>query len=898
MTFSSRAILSLACILGASFFSSHARQLPIYFEDNHLGSFHFFATVLDLDEPHALILIDAHSDATMIDSSDDLRRSLRRVVSPKERENRIVAWRENGLLQAYNWIEPLMPSPLAQVLWIARPTLDDSKKRQLIAEAHEHLDWRMDLGIDDREAGHLAPRFRLTDLAQWQNELPEGLPYVVSIDLDFFAGAADEIQRRQFDDLWHRLLDLPDLRAVSFALSRPWLASDDEAERLLGMAMRAALAVANGAVRFEPFPVTGPDRSELAKEHQRLGREISYFEPEKARVVLKSLWLAERGRIDVRYDSHRWEALLNETIITDGQWRLQVTGHQPSTDEVWRVTKQSDPTIELTGGAGRIRSIRWLLQEPERSVWNVLPELRAGKAFTGESSGVVRRRERLLTESLEPYLPARWWKRGVNLATGLGSMRILAEIQTEADRRLRTPVMELRVFEGQGFHAGLSEQLGLPYVFGVGLLRQGNRSGPETGIGNDCANYLVAAWRRAGVSLPWCNPAQLRDHLILVEEKASISSAIDLPPPWIEQGVAIDLGSHVAAIWKDQPPLGKLDAGDKVIHHLSGVPEILPLGQLLENRRQPQFDVRRFQAAPPHVRLVFGGDLLITEEVTGSLVADPQLAQVLKEADFAVANLEGLPSRLGQPPNKAFYFRVPGNNLEAIKQSGLDAVGLANNHTGDFGAEALTDGLSRLDAAGLPSFGAGSHLEQALQPYILELNGVRIGVLGVTCVDTNRLSAAVDRPGLACLPEHEQVLKEVMARVRPDLDCLIAFMHWGDENTGRVNVAQRRWARWLIQQGADAVIGCHSHCPQPVDTFQGRPVFYSLGNLAVHLGLDPAHPARQKPPFATASLAELRLDQNGRIVYWEQLTANPPLADSVGSPETEGVRTRPVRNDS
>jgi poly-gamma-glutamate synthesis protein (capsule biosynthesis protein) len=56
-------------------------------------------------------------------------------------------------------------------------------------------------------------------------------------------------------------------------------------------------------------------------------------------------------------------------------------------------------------------------------------------------------------------------------------------------------------------------------------------------------------------------------------------------------------------------------------------------------------------------------------------------------------------------------------------------------------------------------------------------------------------------------------------------------MHWGDENTEKVSDRQREFARWLIDHGADAVAGSHPHCVQPFDSYHGRPIFYSLGNL-------------------------------------------------------------------
>ena len=75
---------------------------------------------------------------------------------------------------------------------------------------------------------------------------------------------------------------------------------------------------------------------------------------------------------------------------------------------------------------------------------------------------------------------------------------VAAEVSADGKSWQRTPAIELRVFTGSGFRAGLSEQFNLPYVFGAGFLRQRGETGPEAGAGNDCANFLVYAWRRAG----------------------------------------------------------------------------------------------------------------------------------------------------------------------------------------------------------------------------------------------------------------------------------------------------------------------------------------------------------------------------------------------------------------
>src|SRR4249919_485883 len=94
--------------------------VPIYIEDSHAGSFYWLADHLDLDEEYTLIHFDAHSDASAIFDSDKMRERLRRVSSLEERHQILEHWRKAGGIQCYNWIEPLMPAPIARVLWVDR----------------------------------------------------------------------------------------------------------------------------------------------------------------------------------------------------------------------------------------------------------------------------------------------------------------------------------------------------------------------------------------------------------------------------------------------------------------------------------------------------------------------------------------------------------------------------------------------------------------------------------------------------------------------------------------------------------------------------------------------------------------------------------------------------------
>ena len=219
-------------------------QLPIYLEDNHAGAFYFLAEHLELEEEHTLVLIDAHSDASAAPLSDAVRHGIRRVRNEKERGERLEEWRREGRIQANDWLEPLMPRPIARVVWVAAASLGGDERRSLQVEARAHLDGRLE--GEPRECGALAERFSVVDLAGLEELKSSRAPLLVSLDLDFFTGMPEAEFERVWSETWSKVLALPNLRAVTIAVSRPWLRDDAEAQWLLARAIEASCSVENG----------------------------------------------------------------------------------------------------------------------------------------------------------------------------------------------------------------------------------------------------------------------------------------------------------------------------------------------------------------------------------------------------------------------------------------------------------------------------------------------------------------------------------------------------------------------------------------------------------------------------------------------------------------------------
>jgi poly-gamma-glutamate capsule biosynthesis protein CapA/YwtB (metallophosphatase superfamily) len=150
--------------------------------------------------------------------------------------------------------------------------------------------------------------------------------------------------------------------------------------------------------------------------------------------------------------------------------------------------------------------------------------------------------------------------------------------------------------------------------------------------------------------------------------------------------------------------------------------------------------------------------------------------------------------------------------MRVLTSARISAVSLANNHARDFGQEGLLDAIARLQANKISVIGANE------KHVFTTRTNAKAAVIALD--DTNDENA-FDRDRAAV----------AIAEARRETSFVLVFMHWGEENTVRISERQRELARWLIDHGADAIAGTHPHCIQPVDSYHGRPIFYSLGNL-------------------------------------------------------------------
>ena len=277
---------------------------------------------------------------------------------------------------------------------------------------------------------------------------------------------------------------------------------------------------------------------------------------------------------------------------------------------------------------------------------------------------------------------------------------------------------------------------------------------------------------------------------------------------------------------------------------------------------EPAIEVTPETTEEPHkpVSVVFTGDFLIGDLVKSNYdakgmegVISPELLGVLNDADITMVNNEFPYSTRGeQAKDKQYTFRLDPSYVEVAKQLGVDVAGLANNHVLDYGREALTDTMTTLEGAEIEFCGSGYDMDEAAKLVVKEIDGVKYGFVASShVIPFGHWDIANGSPGVFTFYDSTKLVKRI-EEYKQQCDYLYVFVHWGIEHTDELKEYQIREGHAMIDAGADAVIGMHSHCLQPMEMYQGKPIFYSLGNFIFGTNINSAAVVRltYEEPYA------------------------------------------------
>jgi len=230
------------------------------------------------------------------------------------------------------------------------------------------------------------------------------------------------------------------------------------------------------------------------------------------------------------------------------------------------------------------------------------------------------------------------------------------------------------------------------------------------------------------------------------------------------------------------------------------------------------------------IKLIAVGDINLgnDKKAIQDIRYNESLQDIFKKADLVFANLEGPITNAGaEPVNGDFGLYSEFGTIKFLKNYGINLVSLANNHMGDYGPLSVEFTIDFLNENGIRHFGWGKNINEVLYPKIITVNGIRIGLIALTFHDGRNAENYI--PGM--VPPEEPYYLPLLKKTRDESDFVIVSLHWGFEMYPYPQPKDKDLAHKLIDQGADLVLGHHPHVVQGHETYNGKHIFYSLGNF-------------------------------------------------------------------
>ena len=207
-----------------------------------------------------------------------------------------------------------------------------------------------------------------------------------------------------------------------------------------------------------------------------------------------------------------------------------------------------------------------------------------------------------------------------------------------------------------------------------------------------------------------------------------------------------------------------------------------------------------------------------------------EAAECFRQADFSMINLENM---LGEKENGVPIIKSGPNLicedsfLEYVHGLKPDIVGMANNHTKDYGESIMFHTMELLSDSGYTYIGAGRNIEEAYRPAKVSKDGIDVAIIAVC---ENEFGIATEKvPGTAGY-QLGRVTKFVQEALQEGCKPIIYF-HGGNETNPFPSPGKVELYRHFIDIGAEAVIAMHTHCPQGYEFYNGKPIVYSMGNF-------------------------------------------------------------------
>lgn len=234
-----------------------------------------------------------------------------------------------------------------------------------------------------------------------------------------------------------------------------------------------------------------------------------------------------------------------------------------------------------------------------------------------------------------------------------------------------------------------------------------------------------------------------------------------------------------------------------------------------------------------NISIIIGGDFAPINGSERIAIESPDKIwgdslEIFKKADMSIVNLElPLTDSNKKIEKTGPNIKAPKECVNSLKAAGIDLVTLANNHIYDYGDKGVADTLEVCKESGINTVGAGMNLEEATKTYYKEIKGLKIAIVNFAENEWN--SAEIDHAGSNPMDLIDNV-KQIRG-AKENSDFVIVIVHGGHEYYQYPSPRMQKQYRFYAEEGADVVVGHHTHCVSGYEIHNDVPIFYSLGNL-------------------------------------------------------------------
>lgn len=232
-----------------------------------------------------------------------------------------------------------------------------------------------------------------------------------------------------------------------------------------------------------------------------------------------------------------------------------------------------------------------------------------------------------------------------------------------------------------------------------------------------------------------------------------------------------------------------------------------------------------------------------------------KLLDVILSADFRIFNLETPLCDKETPIDKSGPTLITPHSVSGcFEKLNVNLFSLANNHILDQGKEGIKSTRETLDSLNIPYVGIGDNLNNAHEPFIFEIEGIKYGVY--SCAEHEFSIASETTSGAN--PYDPLNSFDHVKSLHEKCDYTIVLFHGGKEHFRYPSPNVQRLCRKFVDSGASLVICQHSHCVGCEEKYKGCTIVYGQGNFLFD--------ARDSDYWQTGLLVEI--EDNFEVKYY------------------------------